>query len=351
MRMHPIATQLFLLAALASGSIGQVFAADAGTLLVLNKSDDTVSLVDPVSKQMVTTLATGAAPHEVAISPDGRIAVISNYGHTRDGNTLSVIDIAARKTLRTIDLDQHRRPHGIAWLKANQVVVTTEGSQSLLMVDIETARIVGSVATGQHVSHMVALAPKHERAFVANIGSGSVSVIDLESKRRIANIPTGAGAEGIDVSPDQSEVWVVNRGADTISVIDTTSSQVSATLPSKAFPIRVKFTPDGKYALVSNARSGDVAVFDTKARHEIRRIPMQVRPREPQVDALRMSNQLGTGPVPVGILIVPTLNRAYVANSNADILSVIDLDTWRIVDHLTAGKEPDGLGYTPISAR
>lgn len=198
---------------------------------------------------------------------------------------------------------------------------------------------------------MVALAPKYARAFVANIGSGSVSVIDLESRRRIATIATGAGAEGIDVSPDQSEVWVANREADTVSVIDTAASKISATLPSKTFPIRVKFTPDGKYVLVSNARSGDVAVFDAKARREITRIAMQIQAREPQTGAARMSDRIGTGPVPVGILIVPTLNRAYVANTNADIVSVIDLGTWQIVDRLAAGKEPDGLGYSPLPAR
>jgi len=346
-----VAAKLFLFAALACARIGHVFAVDAGTLLVLNKSDDTVSLLDPVSKESMATLPTGAGPHEVAVSPDGRIAVISNYGPTGDGNTLSVIDVAARKVLKTIDLGKHRGPHGIAWLRGNQVAVTTEGSRSLLIVDIETARIVGIVATQQNVSHMVALAPKHDRAFVANIGSGSVSVIDLESNRRIANIPTGAGAEGIDVSPDQSEVWVVNRAVDTISVIDTTSLKVVATLPSKAFPIRVKFTPDGKYALVSNARSGDVAVFDAKARREIRRIAMQVRTREPQTGAQRMSDRIAAGPAPVGILIVPALNRAYVANTNADVVSVIDLGTWQVVDRLTAGNEPDGLGYSPIPAR
>lgn len=47
---------------------------------------------------------------------------------------------------------------------------------------------------------------------------------------------------------------------------------------------------------------------------------------------------------------IPTgAGRAFVANTNADIVSVIDLGTWQLVDRLKAGKEPDGLGYSPVS--
>jgi hypothetical protein len=45
------------------------------------------------------------------------------------------------------------------------------------------------------------------------------------------------------------------------------------------------------------------------------------------------------------------LNQAFVANTNADVVIVIDLKTWQIVDRLTAGNEPDGLGHSPLSLR
>lgn len=326
-------------------------AADTGTLLVLNKSDDTVSLLDLASGEPVSTLKTGEAPHEVTVSPDGKMAVISNYGtQSQPGNTLTVIDIPGNKVLRTIDLGANRRPHGLAWLEGNQVAVTTEDSQSLLIVDVDSGKVLHTIGTGASISHMVAVAPKHQRAFVANIGSGSVTVIDLGNHRRIANIPTGAGAEGIDVSADQNEVWVTNREADTVSIIDVRSLKVVASLESRGFPIRAKFTPDGKHVLVSHARSGDVGVFDAASRKSLRRIPMKMTASEQKDLSGRMFNRdFSTGPVPVGILVAPGLKQAFVANTNADIVSAIDLTTWQIVDRLTAGKEPDGLGYSPLS--
>jgi YVTN family beta-propeller protein len=311
-------------------------AANPGTLLVLNKSDNTVSLVDLASKKSVATIPTGNGPHEVAVSPDGRTAVVCNYGAQTPGNTLTVIDVAARKSLRTIDLQQYRRPHGAAWLRGDEVAVTTEEAKTLLIVDVEAGKVTAAIDTGQDGSHMVALAPAHDRAFVANIGSGSVSVIDLKEKRRIANIPSGQGTEGIAISPDQREVWATNRGGNTVTIIDVATAKVVATVESKSFPIRAKFTDDGKHVLVSNAQSGDVAVFDAATRREVRRIKMQ-------------SAQSSQDPIPVGILIVPALSQAFVANTNADLVSVIDLKTLQIVDRLTAGKEPDGLGYSQVA--
>jgi len=135
-------------------------------------------------------------------------------------------------------------------------------------------------------------------------------------------------------------------------VIDVPSLKVATTLESKDFPIRVKFAPGGKLVLVSNARSGDVAVFDAATKKEIRRIPMQVKANEASSAASRIfGSQFGQSPVPVGILVAPGVGHAFVANTNADIVTMIDLKTWQIVDRLTAGKEPDGLGYSRLSIK
>jgi hypothetical protein len=44
----------------------------------------------------------------------------------------------------------------------------------------------------------------------------------------------------------------------------------------------------------------------------------------------------------------PKGSRAYVANANADIISIVDLEEWKTDGYLTAGKEPDGLAYSPV---
>lgn len=329
-----------------------VVPADSGTLLVLNKSDNTVSLINLATKKTVTTLPTGVGPHEVAVSPHGKTAVIANYGAQTPGSSLTVIDIPGKKQLKTIDLGQYRRPHGIVWLRGNEIVVTVEGNKALLIVDVESGQVASMIATDQNVSHMVVVAARSQKAFVANIGSGSVTVIDLKARLKISDIQTGAGAEGIDISPDQKEVWVTNRAANTVSVIDVASLKIIATLESKDFPIRVKFAPGGRHVLVSNARSGDVAVFDAGTKKEVRRIPMQLKAAEGATAGQRIfGSQFGQSPVPVGILVASKLSHAFVANTNADIVTMIDLKTWQITERLTAGKEPDGLGYSSLTVK
>jgi YVTN family beta-propeller protein len=82
-----------LLAFLLSSFAVSALAANPGTLLVLNKADNTVSLLDLATKKSVATIPTGNGPHEVAVSPDGKIAVVCNYGsQDAPGSTLTVID-------------------------------------------------------------------------------------------------------------------------------------------------------------------------------------------------------------------------------------------------------------------
>lgn len=189
---------------------------------------------------------------------------------------------------------------------------------------------------------MVAATPNGKRAFITNIGSGSVSVVDLGARKVIANVSTGQGAEGVAVTPDGKEIWVSNRAADTLSVLDAASFKVLATVPSSSFPIRVAITPDGRRALVSNARSGDLAVIDVAARKEVARL------RAP-LESVAANGRLFSfaGSTPIGVLIHPDGQRAYVAHANADAIAVFDLAKLRLAGTLAAGREPDGMAFSP----
>jgi len=327
---------------------GAASALPTGTLIVLNKSDDTATFIDLAKIEIRATLPTGDGPHEVAVSNDGKTAVVTNYGDTANpGKTLTVLDVPGKKVLRTIDLGDYRRPHGIVWLQGDEVAVTVEGSKAVLIVGVNDGKVKHAIPTDQAGTHMIAVSSKHRRAFTANLGSGTTTVIDLATYQRVTDVATGKGAEGIAVAPDGSEVWVTNRDANTVSVVDPATLKITATLEPGKMPIRVKFTTDGTRALVSNAVSGDVAIFDTVTKKKITSLPMQ-QEGEKLDDTKRMAAQFGTGPVPVGILIPDSLQLAFVANTNFDTVTVIDLDRLRVVDRLKAGREPDGLAYSTV---
>lgn len=338
----------------------------ADTLVVGNKAEASVSLVDLGSKRVIATLPTGKGPHEVAVSPNGRLALIADYGGGPEehGSTLTVIDLPTARVVKTIDLGEHRRPHGLVWLDGRRALVTAEMSKNLLEIDVEEGKVVRALPTNQDVSHMVAVVPGGARAFVANIQPGTVTALDLKTGKHLGNIKTGAGAEGIDVTPDGKQVWVTNRAADTVSVVDAKSLKVLATLKSPKFPIRVKITPDGKHALVSNAESGEISVFSVASRKLLRRISFKAEALAAAMAAVpsaapgkgkaekgdKRMFDFGESPVPIGILIAPDGKHAYVALANADKVASIDLKEWKVIGSVPTGKEPDGMGYSILDA-
>jgi YVTN family beta-propeller protein len=93
---------------------------------------------------------------------------------------------------------------------------------------------------------------------------------------------------------------------------------------------RLKFTPDGTLVLVSSGPS--LAIFDARTRQEVKRIP------------------IGHGSA--GILVQPDGARAFVSCGPDNYVAVIDLHSLRVIGHIQAGGEPDGLAWSaPSRAR
>jgi len=315
-------------------------------ILVANKTDNTLHIIDVETSETLHILETGLEPHEVEITADGKLAVVTNYGNNENpGNSLSVYDLTEFRLLKTIDLGEHTRPHGIqAFGESHKMLITTEGSKSLLLVDLESGSIEMAVNTTITVSHMVAATSDFKRAFVPSISTGKVTVIDLENEKVIEQLYSGMGAEGIDITPNGKEVWVSNRDDNTVAVFDIETLELLHTLDCEDFPIRLKFTPDGSKALVSNARTGDVAVFDANQKTLLATIKMDVPLPEEVDDERYFSRQFEGSSIPIGI-VVPNNQKAYVANTNADMVSEIDLETYTITRHFPTGKQPDGIAY------
>lgn len=319
-----------------------------GTIIVANKSGDNVSIIDATTGNLVREVAVGLEPHEVEVSPNGRLAVVGNFGNRENpGNTLSVIDLRNGRLLRTIDLGTYVRPHGLKWLHGSSRFLVTSGpSNHILEVNASNGRIVRAINTGQETPHMVTITPNNRTIFASSVATGNVSVVDFKTGELIRIVRSGNGAEGIDVSPDGREVWVANRAENTISVFNAESLEKVATLPAGDFPIRGRFTPDGRLFLVSNARAGSVSVFDAASYKKVAEIRMQP-PQLVGADDERYFAEFAETSVPIGIH-APNNTVAFVANTRSDVVTRICLLEFKITGHFTAGREPDGVHFSPI---
>src|SRR5512142_1721819 len=111
----------FCLLALSAG------AQSSPLLLVLEKSDKTLAIIDASTQKVIARVPAGEDPHEIVA--DGHFAYISNYGAFQTPqHTLTVIDPAARKTLSSVALGSLRAPHGLE-LVNGKVYFTAEGSK------------------------------------------------------------------------------------------------------------------------------------------------------------------------------------------------------------------------------
>src|SRR6202044_4216095 len=134
-----------------------------GLLLVANKGDQTLGLIDPTAGRQIAAVAEGGVPgHEVAVSPDGKRAFVPIYGNSgvgmpgTDGSTIAVIDLGEHKLIHTFDFGHGVRPHcAVFGPKDGLLYVTTELEKSVTVIDPQTFKLVGSVRPGQAKSHML----------------------------------------------------------------------------------------------------------------------------------------------------------------------------------------------------
>lgn len=314
---------------MAAWALVLVFAVSASAqdlLLVGNKQDANVSVINASTGATIKKIPTGIGPHEVAVSPDGKLAVVANYGAQPAGNSLTVIDLAKLDTVRTISLESFTRPHGIAFLPDNKTVaVTSETARAVVLVDVTTAAITGMIGTEQAGTHMVSVTADGKRAYTANIGGGTATEIDLENQQALRRFDVAPQAEAVAVSADGNELWVGSNAAGTVTVFDLKSGNRVAALQAAGVPIRVYFSPNGKQALVSSAQAGVVRLFDVGGRKETAAIDVQG--------------------MPIGAVFSPDGSRAYVARNAAHDIAVIDLKTLKVVGNYQTGTGPDAIAY------
>jgi len=299
-----------------------------GTLIVVNKGAASASIVDVSTGQILKTLPTGEGPHEVVISSDGRTAVVTDYGARSGGNTLTVIDVPGLAVARTIDLGEHRRPHGIDFMPGEEVVaVTTEQSGHVVLVNVETGEIISALPTEGDVSHMLAIPGSADLIYTSDIRDATVTEIEVARGASIRKFKVPVTPEAVGVTPDGSEVWVGSNDLGVVSVVDTESGEVTQALEGFGWPYRIVFSEDGETALLPDLRGNELRIVDVESRSDKARVSFP--------DA-----------GPQSVVFSADGKYAFQTLSLEDRVAVIELDSGAVIGYLPAGYRPDGVAHT-----
>ncbi len=304
-----------------------------GVLLVANKGDQTLGVIDTAEGKQVASVAEGGITgHEVIASPDGKTAYVPIYGNSgvgqpgTDGQTLDVIDLASRKVVGRIDFGQGVRPHcPQIGPKDGLLYVTTELDQSVSVIDPKTLKIVGSIPTGQRESHMLAISPDGKRGYTANVGPGTISVLDMEHRKTLSVIPVAGTIQRISVATDGKMIFTSDQTKPQLAVLDAESGKVKTWIPLPGLGYGTATTPDGRWLVVAVRSANKVAVVN--------------------LAEMKVAQVLDVPAAPQEVLVRPDGKEAYVSCDASKKVAVIATSDWKVTKMIDAGPGADGLAW------
>ncbi|MGE0683838.1 MAG: hypothetical protein AB7P69_23420, partial [Candidatus Binatia bacterium] len=304
------------------------------TVYVTNTKSNSVSVIDPITNKVTTTVKVGEEPRGIAASPDGSTVYVTNFL----SDTLSIIDRATNTVTDTIPVGDG--PVGVAVAPdGNHVYIVNGEDDTVSVIAAASKTLVTTIKVGEE-PHEIALTPDGEQAYVTNYRNSSVSVLDLKPTPGFkSTIFVGSGPNGVAVSPDGKKVYVVNFGFEddinpgTVSAIDVATGEVTGTVTVEFRPVKIAVSPDSKTAFVSNSISESVSVIDLDTLTVSRSIPA-------------FSSGL-TNPDGVALLGGQRLYVALFGNEFSNKVQVFSATTPTLFAEIEVGQGPFAIAVAP----
>jgi len=341
--LRAIAAALTTVSVAFTSGVAQAARGPAGTVIVSNMNDNTATVIDAATGRVLATLPTGEGPHEVAASHDGRLALVSNYGvRGKPGNSITVIDIGKLAVVRTIELHDDQRPHGMTFLPCDSLAaVTSETSKSVILVDVRSGAVVKRLPTNGRATHMLALSANGDRMVTGNIADNTISVFSPTSGDAPRVIPVAHQPEGITITTDGNFAWVGSNRDSVVLVVDTRTGVPTDTLRGFGLPYRLAVSPDGRRAVITDPMKATIRIFDVLNRHELFVIDV---PR----DSLVATAEVPASPSPEGVVISRDSRWAFVTLQGRNRVVTIDLGRGAIAGYAPTGTWSDGIAYSTL---
>src|SRR3990170_2670566 len=217
-------------------------------VFVAEEGADKVSILDAASFKKIAAVPVGREPHNVQVSPDGKLAWVTNNGEqTMQGMGKGEGGHAAMKS------------GGEVWA-----------------IDTASYAVAARVPVGKHPAHVV-LTPDGRFAYVTNGGENTVSVVDTEARKVVKTIGVGTVPIQVYATPDSKTLFVANQGTrqkpgKTVSVIDLAGGKVASTVQTGPGAHGVVVDREGRYAYVTNIYENSVSVLDVSSAKVVRNV-------------------------------------------------------------------------------
>ena len=273
----------------------------AGSLYVGSDGYSDVTVINSMTKKVVTRIKVGLGPESVAVRPDGSMVYYANF----DSNTVSVIGTGTNTVVATVP--SNNTPWGICITPDGSKLYVAGAYGKILVIDALTYKQLASVQTGIGAIGITA-SPNGKYIYVGGTtATQGTDVRDQHSYQYRCGFNAGKGDQpsGIAVTPDNSEIYTANYWSGTVSAMNAATNKVVATISVGYLPTGVTISPDGKYAYVANEYSNSVSVINTATNQQ--------------------ETQIAVGQHPFGVSLSPDGGTLYALNSYSCNVSVVDV--------------------------
>lgn len=216
--------------------------------------DSFVYRIDAEALGIDRAIPVGAVPKYLAVTPDDRLLVVSNWC----SYDLSVVDLARDREVARIDIGRY--PRGIAISPdSSTAYVAVMGSNRVAVVDLETLAVVDELVVGSSPRHLV-LSPEGDVLYVSLNREGRLAKVDLATGEVLAKVATGVAPRSMDISDDGTALYVVNYESGTMSKVRTADMVETQELGAGYHPIGITYDAATREVWVS-AYGGTITVF------------------------------------------------------------------------------------------
>lgn len=239
-------------------------------------------------------------------------------------DTLSVIDIETMEVVRTIDVGE--RPRGITFSKDYSVLyVCASDSDTVQVLDPVSGKVLHDLPSGEDPEQFV-LHPDDRHLYIANEDDAITTVVDTQTRKVVAQIDVGIEPEGMAVSPDGKIAITTSETTNMAHWIDTESQKLFANTLVDSRPRHAEFVKDGTQMWVSSEIGGTITVFSVADQTEIAKIGFDVEGVHP--DRVQ----------PVGFELTAGDTHAFVALGPSNHVAVVNAETYEVEEYILVGR-------------
>jgi YVTN family beta-propeller protein len=324
---------------------------------VSNEKSGDVTVINGSDNQVLGTIAVGKRPRGIHASPDGKTVYVALSGTPiaappqldakgnpifqkakddddddgakadKSADAIGVVDVASKKLRGKISAGSDPEEFSLS-KDGTKLYVSNEDVKTASVIDIATGKVEHIVAVGQEPEG-VATAPDGKHFYVTCEAGGDVYVIETTGYTTVGHFKVNVRPRSMDFSPGHGVGFIPSESTGEVNVIDTVNLKVLKViaLPPGSRPMSVKVASNGRKVYVSNGRAGTVSVLDS--------------------ETYELLNTIKVGVRPWGIALSPDGKFLYAANGPSNDVSVVDLNANKEIARVKAGSSPWAVAVVP----